>query len=68
MNPAGSPGKKWSRSALLSSGGVEAPGISGKRGGERPTANHLAVHTLWGVAEAKKEDQWALFAFLIALK
>ena len=56
VTPAGSPGKKWSRSALLSSGGVEAPGSSGKRGG-RPTANPLAVHTVWGVAEAKKEDQ-----------
>ena len=33
VNPVGSPGKKWSRRALLSSGGVEAPGRSGKRGG-----------------------------------
>jgi len=65
---AGSPRKKWSRSAVLSSGGVEAPGSSGKWGGGRPMANLLAVHTDWGVAEAKKEDQWSLFAFLMALK
>ena len=54
---AGSPGKKWSSSALLSSGGVEAPGSPGNRGGGRPTASFLAVHTVWGVAEARKEDQ-----------
>jgi len=34
-NSAGSPGKKWSRRARLSSVGVEAPGSSGKRGGGR---------------------------------
>jgi len=37
-------------------------------GGGRPTANLLAVHTVWGVTEAKKEDQWFFFAFLMALK
>jgi len=68
VNPAGSPGKKLSSSALLSSGGFEARGRLGKRGWGRPMANLLAFHTVWGVAEAKKEDQWALFAFLIALK
>ena len=31
-------------------------------------ANFFAVHTICGVAEAKKVDQWSLFAFLIALK
>jgi len=65
---AGFPGKKWPRSAWLSSGGVEAPGRSGNRGGGRRTANFLAVHTVWGVANANKEDQWSLFAFLMALK
>jgi len=37
-------------------------------GGGRPTASLLAAHTDWGVAEAWKEDQWSLFAFLMALK
>ena len=64
----GSPGKKWSRRALLSSGGVVAPGSSGKRGGGRPTANFFAVHTVCGVAVARNADQWSLLAFLIALK
>jgi len=56
-NLAGWLGKKWLRSGRLGSGGVEAPGRSGKRGGGRPTASFLAVHMVWGVAEAKKEDQ-----------
>jgi len=67
-NLVGSPGKKWARSALLSSGGAEPPGSSGKRGGGRQKANLLAVHPVGGVAVAKKEDQWSLFAFLMALK
>ena len=67
-NRGDSPEKKWLRSARFSSGGVVAPGSSGNRGGGRPTASFLAVHTVWGVAEATKEDQWALFAFLMALK
>jgi len=58
VNPAGAPGKKWSRSALLSSGGVEAPERSGKRRGGRPTVNLLAVHTVWGVAEAKNSVRY----------
>jgi len=37
-------------------------------GGGRPTANLLAVNTVWGVAEAKKEDLWSLCAFTIAWK
>jgi len=28
----------------------------------------LAVHTVWGVALARKEVQWSRFAFLMALK
>jgi len=64
----GSPGKKWLRRALLSCNGVEAPGRSGKPGGGRPPANFFAVHTVCGVAEARKEDQWSLLAFLMALK
>jgi len=54
---AGSPGKDWSRRARFSSGEVEVPGSSGKRGGRRPTASFLAVNTDWGVTGAKKEDQ-----------
>jgi len=65
---AGSPGKKWLRRALLRSTGVLVPGSSGKRGRGHPIANLFAVQTVCGVAEAKKEDQWSLFAFLIALK
>ena len=42
-------------------------GAQGKRGGW-PTASFLAVHTVWGLGEAKKEDQVSLFAFLRALK
>ena len=45
LGRGGSPGKKWSRSALLSSSGVLVPGSSGKRGGGRPTANLFAVQT-----------------------
>jgi len=68
MDLTGSPGKKWLRKALLSSGGVVAPGSSGNLGGGRPTVNLFAVHTVCGVAVAKNEDQWSLLAFLIALK
>ena len=56
-DPIGLPGKKWSSRALLSSGGVVAPGNSGKRGGGRPTANLFAVQTVCGVAVAKNVDQ-----------
>ena len=45
LGPGGSPGKKWSKSALLSSLGVLAPGGYGKQGGGRPTANFFAVQT-----------------------
>jgi len=68
LGPGRSPGKKWSRSALLSSSGVLAAGTSGKRGGGRPTANLFAVRADLGVAAGRKEDQWSLFAFLMALK
>jgi len=64
----GSPEEKWPRRALLSSRGLEAPGSSGKRGGGPPTANFFAVYTVCGVAEARKENQGSLFAFLMALK
>ena len=40
----------------------------GETGGGRPIANLLAVHTVCGVAEAKKEHQWSLSALLMALK
>jgi len=40
----------------------------GKTGGGCPTANPLAVHTPLRVAEAKKGDQWSLFAFVMASK
>jgi len=43
----GSPGKKWSSSALLRSLGMLAPGSSGKRGGWHPTANFCAAQTDW---------------------
>jgi len=33
-----------------------------------PTANLFAVHTVCGVTEARKPDQWSLLAFLMALK
>jgi len=56
----GSPGKKWSRSALLSSNGVEAPESYGKRGDGRPTDNLFTVQTGCGVAEARKGYQWSL--------
>ena len=52
----------------MSSGGDVAPGSSGKRGGGRPTANFFAVQTVCGDAEARKEDQCSLLAFLISLK
>jgi len=64
----GASGKKCSRRALFSSSGVEVPGSSGKRGGARLIANFLAVHTPCGVGVARKELQWSLFAFLMALK
>ena len=63
----GLPGKKWSSKALLSSGGVVAPGSSGKGGG-RPTANFFTVQTVCGVAVARNVDQWSVLAFLIAFK
>ena len=71
MNAVGAreaPGKKRSRRTLLSSSGEEATGISRKRGGGRPIANFLAVHTVCGVADARKELHWSLFAFLMALQ
>jgi len=64
----GAPGKKCSRSALFSSSGVEAPGSSGKRGGGGPIVNFLAVQSDCEVAVVRKELEWSLFAFLIALK
>jgi len=42
-DPTGSPGKKWLRRALLSSGGVVAPGRSGNLGGGHPTENFFTV-------------------------
>jgi len=39
---------------LRRSGGTRELGESGEG---RPTASFLAVHTVWGVAEARKEDQ-----------
>jgi len=68
LGPGGSPGKKWSRSALLSSLGVLAPGSSGNRGGGRPTANFCAAQTDWGVADTRKEDQCYVLVCLMALK
>lgn len=65
---AGSAGKKWFMRALFCSGRVMAPSSCRKRGGGRPTANFLAVQTVCGVAEARKEDQCSLLAFLIPLK
>lgn len=53
---------------MFSSGGVQVPGSSGKRGGGRPTANLFALQTLLGVAVARKEDQCSLWAVLMALK
>jgi len=64
----GASGKKRYRRALFSLSGAEAPGSSGKRGGGRLIANFLAVHTVCGVAVARKELQWSLFACLMALK
>jgi len=64
----GASGKKCARRALFSSSGVEAPGSSGKQGGGRPIATFWAVQTDGGVAVARKELQWSLFAFLMALK
>ena len=67
-NLAGSARKMWFRRALFSSGRVMAPRSCPKQGGRPPTANFLAVQTVCGVAEARKEDQYSLLAFLIPLK
>ena len=53
---------------MFSSSGVEAPGTRGSRGGRPPIANLLAVHTVCRVAVARRELQWSLFAFFMALQ
>jgi len=65
---AGSPGKKWLRRALFSSSRAVAPGGCGNQGRGRPKANLFAVQTVCGVAEARKDAQWSLLAFLMDLK
>ena len=68
VGSSGFGGKKWSRRALLISAGEVASGRSGKRGVLRGATNFFTVQMLWGVVLARKSDQWAFLAFLIALK
>src|SRR5437868_3478986 len=60
-------GKKWPKRAELIFSGVSASGMLGNLVGDLPRASFLAVHRDWGVARARKEDQWAFLALLIAL-
>lgn len=57
----------WERGVIYLQGSCR-PGNSGNHEGGRPIANFWAVHTVWRVAEERKEHWWAFFAFLMALK
>ena len=68
----GSPGR-IAREEMFEESPVQLQRCRGTRelretGGGRPTANFFAVQTVCGVAEARKADQWSLFAFFMALK
>ena len=64
----GGAGKKCESRAWLMSSGVSWLGKEGKRGGRRPLASFLAVHTDAGDREERKVDQCSNLAFLMPLK
>ena len=61
-------GKQWLSKALLIWVGVVASGREGKRGASLPRDSFFTVHIDRGVAEARRDLQWAALAALMALK
>ena len=61
-------GKKWLSKASLIWEGVVASGREGTRGARLPRDNFFTVHINRGVAEARRDLQWAALAALMALK
>ena len=61
-------GKNWLSKASLIWVGVVASGREGKRGASLPRDSFFTVHMDRGVAEARRDLQWAVLAALMALK
>ena len=61
-------GKKWLSKASLIWVGVVASWKEGKRGASLPRDSFFTVHMDRGVAEARRDLQWAALAALKALK